>query len=271
VDPDTNELITADNTKGEIQIRSPYPMAGYLNNASETVEAFTTDGWVRSGDVGYVVNGNYYVIDRTKDLIKVRGWQVSPAEIETTLLEHASVADAGVIGIPSEDGTSEVPRAFVVRKEGGEVDEDEVKTFLKERLSSYKMVESVEFIDRIPRNPTGKILRRVLREMAAVGDEGQEKKYSDVKEEVTDMQEDEWAIAVKYKRALQELELWRKKGKASLVCGTCRKERRNKRNLEGFSEREDVDSRARKLRRVGIIKKELPLRRSNRLRVSCLR
>jgi hypothetical protein len=139
-------------------------MKGYLNNDSATAEAFTEDGWVRSGDVGFVKGGNFYVIDRTKDLIKVRGWQVSPAEIEASLLEHPDILDAGVIGVAAKDGTGEVPEAFIVRKEGSGLEEKDVKDFLSVRLARYKGVDDVQFVEKIPRNPTGKILRRVLRD-----------------------------------------------------------------------------------------------------------
>jgi len=150
-------------------------MKGYLHNASATSETFTPDGWVRSGDIGYIQNSNYYIIDRTKDMIKVRGWQVSPAEIECALLEHPDIIDAGVIGIPAsnDSGTGEVPHAFVVKKPnaGTSLDEKEVKAFLEERLARYKRVDKVSFVDIIPRNPTGKILRRVLREVLYVQEE----------------------------------------------------------------------------------------------------
>jgi acyl-coenzyme A synthetase/AMP-(fatty) acid ligase len=96
-------------------------------------------------------------------LIKVRGWQVSPAEIEAVLVEHPGIADAAVIGVAASDETGEVPQAFVVRAEGGQIEEEDVKSFLRERLARYKEVEQVVFVDRIPKNPTGKILRRVLR------------------------------------------------------------------------------------------------------------
>lgn len=139
-------------------------MKGYLNNSKATTEAFTDDGWVRSGDVGYVSEGKWYVIDRTKDLIKVRGWQVSPAEIESSLLEHPNIIDAAVIGMAAKDGCGEVPQAFIVRKEHSHLEVNEIKEFLGMRLARYKGVEEVQFVDRIPRNPTGKILRRVLRE-----------------------------------------------------------------------------------------------------------
>jgi hypothetical protein len=139
-------------------------MKGYLNNPAATTEAFSEDGWVRTGDVGYVRSGRWYIIDRTKDLIKVRGWQVSPAEIEGSLLEHADIVDAAVIGVAALDGSGEVPLAFVVRKEGSRVSEQEIKAFLGERLARYKGVDQVSFVEKIPRNPTGKILRRVLRD-----------------------------------------------------------------------------------------------------------
>lgn len=139
-------------------------MKGYLNNPTATAEAFTEDGWVRSGDVGFIKEGKWYVIDRTKDLIKVRGWQVSPAEIEASLLEHPEILDAAVIGMAARDGTGEVPQAFVVRKEDSTVEEKDIKEFLGIRLARYKGVEEVQFVDRIPRNPTGKILRRILRD-----------------------------------------------------------------------------------------------------------
>ena len=139
-------------------------MKGYLNNPTATAEAFTEDGWVRSGDVGYIQSGRWYVIDRTKDLIKVRGWQVSPAEIEASLLEHPDIIDAAVIGIAAQDGCGEAPAAFIVRKEESNLEEGDIKEFLGLRLARYKSVEEVQFVDIIPRNPTGKILRRILRD-----------------------------------------------------------------------------------------------------------
>ncbi|RDW71713.1 hypothetical protein BP5796_07747 [Coleophoma crateriformis] len=161
-------IVKKDGMRGEIHIRSPHPMKGYLNNPKATSEAFSDDGWVKSGDVGYVRNGKWYVIDRTKDLIKVRGWQVSPAEIEAALLEHPAIMDAAVIGMASRDGLGEEPQGFVVRRAGSNLQKDEVKSFLRERLARYKGVEDVKFVDRIPRNPAGKILRRVLRDARGV-------------------------------------------------------------------------------------------------------
>ncbi|KAK0110159.1 hypothetical protein ONS95_002810 [Cadophora gregata] len=160
----SGNIIQKDNVTGEIQILTPFAMTGYLNNIPATAEARTSDGWIRTGDVGYIQNGNWYVIDRTKDLIKVRGWQVSPAEIEAALLEHPGIQDAGVIASPASDGCGEVPLAFIVKNGSDEVSEQDVKDFLGIRLARYKNVEEVEFVDLIPRNPTGKILRRVLRD-----------------------------------------------------------------------------------------------------------
>lgn len=178
---------------GNIQIYNPSPMMGYLNNPLATAETLLSDGWVTSGDVGYVKNGNWYIVDRTKDLIKVRGWQVSPAEIETVLLEHSDVIDAGVIGIPAKDGCGDVPMAYIVRSVGSTLREEEVKSFLGARLARYKGVEEVVFIEKIPRNPTGKILRRVLRD-------------SRPPQEVTEAQQ----AAAEYSNALKRLMLWRR-------------------------------------------------------------
>lgn len=143
-------------------------MKGYLHNSSATAETITPEGWVLTGDVGYLRNGNWYVIDRTKDLIKVRGWQVSPTEIEAALLEHPDIIDAGVIGVASKDGCGETPIAFVVKNAACDLEESTVKAFLDGRLARYKGVDEVVFIEQIPRNPTGKILRRMLRDMRAV-------------------------------------------------------------------------------------------------------
>ena len=105
--------------EGELQIRTPYPMLGYLNNPTATKEAFTVDEdgrWVNTGDIGYVdERGHIHIVDRKKELIKVRGWQVSPAEVEGCILEHSEVTDVGVIGVPQSDGQGERVCAFVVK------------------------------------------------------------------------------------------------------------------------------------------------------------
>ena len=118
------------------------------------------DGWLRTGDIGHVdADGYLYVVDRLKKLIKYRGFQVPPAELEALLVQRPAVADAAVI--PTHDATAgEVPKAFVVKR--GEVTEGELRSWVSERVPSYKKVRRVEFIDEIPRSLSGKILRRVL-------------------------------------------------------------------------------------------------------------
>lgn len=149
-------------------------MLGYRLNPQTTADTFTADGYIRSGDIGAFNNGKWYICDRKKDIIKVRGWQVSPTEIEAALLEHPDIIDAAVIGLPAEDGLSEVPRAYVVRSPTSGIGEDAVKLFLKARLARYKEVGRVIFVASVPRNPTGKILRRLLREA-----EGHDQKPAD--------------------------------------------------------------------------------------------
>lgn len=139
-------------------------MLGYRNNPSATAEAIAPDGWVRSGDVGYVKDTKWYVPDRKKDVIKVKGWQVSPTELEGVLLLHDDIIDAGVISHQSANTFDGVPRAFVVRRPGSTITEDDVKVWMGERLVRYKQVDRIIFVTEIPRNPTGKILRRLLKD-----------------------------------------------------------------------------------------------------------
>lgn len=138
-------------------------MLGYLNNPTATAAALAPDGWVRSGDIGRrTVSGKCYVSDRKKDIIKVRGWQVCPAELEAVLLLHHDVVDAAVVR--ATYGGVEAPRAYVVRREGARCTAQEVRQFVAARLARFKVPEEVVFVAAIPRNPTGKILRRVLEE-----------------------------------------------------------------------------------------------------------
>ncbi|ELR05709.1 hypothetical protein GMDG_07552 [Pseudogymnoascus destructans 20631-21] len=153
-----------DGQVGEIYIKPPFPMLGYLNNPTATAEAFAPGGWTRSGDVGYVKDSKWYVPDRKKDVIKVKGWQVSPTELEGVLLLHEDIIDAGVIGIQAANTYDGAPRGFVVRRPGSTITEDDAKVWMKERLVRYKQVDRVIFVTDIPRNPTGKILRRLLQE-----------------------------------------------------------------------------------------------------------
>ena len=177
-DPETHQIISAPDTLGEILIEAPHPFLYYLRAPEATEAAFTeiSDAvmdtkkprrLIKSGDIAYFDGeGDFFIVDRLKDLIKVRGWQVSPAEIEGVLLQHPGVADAAAIGRPDEDGVSgELPHAFVVMAEKQpEVTEADLKRWIRGRLAAYKTPASVRFIEKVPRNPAGKILRRLLRD-----------------------------------------------------------------------------------------------------------
>ena len=158
-------MVSEPGVKGELQIYGEHIMKGYLNNPEATNEAFTPDHWISTGDIGYTKDENWYIVDRAKDLFKVRGWQVSPAEIEAALIEHPDVLDSGVIGVPAANGCGDTPMAFIVVKKGSLLDEEGAKKFLEPNLARYKNIGEVKFIDKIPRNPTGKILRNELRAM----------------------------------------------------------------------------------------------------------
>jgi acyl-CoA synthetase (AMP-forming)/AMP-acid ligase II len=156
--------------RGEIWIRGPQVMKGYLNRPDATAAMLDADGWLRTGDIGYAdADGDFFLIDRVKELIKYKAYQVAPAELEAVLLSHPGVADAAVIPSP-DDEAGEVPKAFVVLK--GEVTAEELIAFVAARVAPYKKVRRVEFIDQIPKSPTGKLLRRVLieRERVAMPD-----------------------------------------------------------------------------------------------------
>ena len=135
-------------------------MKGYLGNPEATAEMIDEDCWLRSGDIGYVdEQGRLFVVDRLKELIKYKGRQVAPAELEAVLLSHPAIADAGVIPSPDEEA-GEVPKAFVVLK--GETSEAEIMEFVAARVAPHKRVRKVEFVSEIPKSPAGKILRRIL-------------------------------------------------------------------------------------------------------------
>jgi acyl-CoA synthetase (AMP-forming)/AMP-acid ligase II len=146
--------------RGEVWVRGPQVMKGYLNNPEATKATITPDGWLRTGDIGYAdADGYLFVVDRLKELIKYKGMQVAPAELEALLLTHPAVADAAVIGSPDEDA-GEVPKAFVVKK--GEATAEALMGFVAERVAPHKKVRKLEFVEQIPKSPSGKILRRVL-------------------------------------------------------------------------------------------------------------
>ncbi|GFF53249.1 hypothetical protein IFM58399_09523 [Aspergillus lentulus] len=146
-------------------VRGLNVMKGYWRNKKATEECLTSDGWLKTGDVAYIDDDNkWHIVDRKKELIKVKGNQVAPAELEGLLIEHPDVADVAVIGIPH--GNDEQPRAYVVLQAGKEAAPEEIANFLNSRVSRIKRVTGgVVFVDSIPKNPSGKILRKVLRDM----------------------------------------------------------------------------------------------------------
>ena len=160
VDPATHRDV-APGQDGEIWIRGPQVMLGYLDRPEETRATIDEDGWLHTGDIGHAdERGEFFIVDRLKELIKYKGLQVAPAELEAVLLSHHAVADAAVV--PHEDEEAgEVPRAFVVLR--GPASAEELMAYVAARVAPYKKVRRVDFIDAIPKSPSGKILRRVLR------------------------------------------------------------------------------------------------------------
>jgi acyl-CoA synthetase (AMP-forming)/AMP-acid ligase II len=150
---------------GEILIRGPQVMKGYLGRPDATTAMIDTDGWLHTGDVGHVdEDGWLFVVDRVKELIKYKGFQVAPAELEALLLTHPGIADAAVIGTYNDDG-NEIPHAYVVRQPARtDLSEAEIMMYVAERVAPYKRIRHVTFIDGVPRAASGKILRRQLRE-----------------------------------------------------------------------------------------------------------
>ncbi|MEU7034816.1 4-coumarate--CoA ligase family protein [Streptomyces sp. NPDC046237] len=151
--------------EGEVAIRGPQVMKGYLGRPDATAAMIDADGWVHTGDVGRVdEDGWLFVVDRVKELIKYKGFQVAPAELEALLLTHEGVADAAVIGVDDEEGT-EIPKAFVVRQPSApELTAEDVMAYVAGKVAPYKKIRRVEFIDGVPRAASGKILRRELRD-----------------------------------------------------------------------------------------------------------
>jgi acyl-CoA synthetase (AMP-forming)/AMP-acid ligase II len=160
----------APGTDGEIWVRGPQVMKGYLNNPEATARTVDADGWLHTGDIGHAdAGGVFFIADRLKELIKYKAYQVPPAELEAILLRHPAVADAAVIPSPDEEA-GEIPKAFVVLKPGAEASADDIMAFVAEHVSPQKRIRLVEFTDAIPKSASGKILRRVLvdKERAAV-------------------------------------------------------------------------------------------------------
>jgi acyl-CoA synthetase (AMP-forming)/AMP-acid ligase II len=159
VDPASGDEL-GPNQEGELWVRGPQVMTGYLNNLEATARTIDDDGWLHTGDIGYAdEDGHFYIVDRMKELIKYKGFQVAPAELEAVLLSHPKITDAAVIPCADEEA-GEVPKAFVVLS--GEATAEEIMDFVAERLAPHKKIRFVEFIAQIPKSASGKILRRVL-------------------------------------------------------------------------------------------------------------
>lgn len=167
VDPDSG-LVLGANEEGELQFKGS-TMKGYVNDAKATQASLTDDEWLRTGDIGYYDSDEeFFVVDRLKELIKVKGLQVAPAELEGLLLKNTLIADAGVIGIPDERA-GEVPFAFVVKQPNSKLTETDVIEYVAKNATPFKQLRGgVRFVDSIPKNPSGKILRRELRALYKV-------------------------------------------------------------------------------------------------------
>ena len=148
------------NKEGEVCVRGPQIMKGYLNRPEATAQTIDAEGWLHTGDIGYAdEDSHFYIVDRAKELIKYKGFQVPPAELEAVLLTHPAIADAAVIPCP-DDEAGEIPKAFVVLK--GEATAEEIMEFVAGRVAPHKKIRKVEFIKSIPKSASGKILRRIL-------------------------------------------------------------------------------------------------------------
>jgi 4-coumarate--CoA ligase len=166
VNPETLEDM-APGEEGELWVRGPQVMKGYLNNPDATAECLTEDGWLRTGDLAIIdADGFMFIRDRLKELIKFKGFQVAPAEVEAALIAHAGVVDAAVTAKPDEEA-GEVPVAFVVPAPGAEVTEAELHAHCEACLAHYKHPGEYRFVDSVPKSASGKILRRELREAMA--------------------------------------------------------------------------------------------------------
>lgn len=155
---------------GEFWVKGPNVFAGYWKNSAATANCMTPDGYFKTGDVGYQDEGNFYITDRLKELIKYKGFQVAPAELEGLLVGSDMVADACVVGIHDESQATELPLAFVVKAEkfknvGDEELEREICKWVGSQVAHHKRLRGgVRFVDEIPKSAAGKILRRILRD-----------------------------------------------------------------------------------------------------------
>ncbi|KAI8979391.1 hypothetical protein BDF20DRAFT_906057 [Mycotypha africana] len=177
---DENGKEVRQGERGEVWLKGPNVMKGYLNNPKATADCIDKDGYFHTGDVAYQdMHGHFYIVDRIKELIKYKGFQVPPAELEALLLSSPLVADCAVIGIYDHEQATELPRAYIVVKPGISPSEETARAimrFITEQVVYYKQLRSVRFIDAIPKSASGKILRRVLRDAAAAEQKMQQEK-----------------------------------------------------------------------------------------------
>lgn len=168
LDPDTGASLPR-NQPGEICIRGHQIMKGYLNDPEATERTIDKEGWLHTGDIGYIDDDDeLFIVDRLKELIKYKGFQVAPAELEAMLIAHPNVSDAAVVSMKDE-AAGEVPVAFIVRSNGSKITEDEIKQYISKQVVFYKRIYRVFFVETIPKAPSGKILRKDLRARLAVG------------------------------------------------------------------------------------------------------
>lgn len=161
VDPSTGEALPP-GQQGELWLRGPTLMKGYVGDKEATAATFHPDGWLKTGDICYFdSDGFLYIVDRLKELIKYKGYQVPPTELERLLHSHPEIADAAVVPYPDEEA-GQIPMAFVVRKGGSNITGHQVMDYVAKQVSPYKKIRRVCFVGSIPKNPSGKILRREL-------------------------------------------------------------------------------------------------------------
>ncbi|CAM8979369.1 unnamed protein product [Rhodiola kirilowii] len=163
IDPETGRSLPC-NSPGELCVRSQCVMLGYYNNKEETEKTIDNEGWLHTGDIGYIDDdGDIFIVDRIKEMIKYKGFQVAPAELEAILVSHPSVNDAAVIPLPDEEA-GEVPAAFVVKQPNATESEEEIMEYVASNVANYKKIRVLHFVDSIPKSTSGKIMRRFLKD-----------------------------------------------------------------------------------------------------------
>ena len=165
VDAEEGLTVLGPGEVGEIIIRAPQVMSGYWNAPEETANTIR-NGWLHTGDIGYVDDDGYlFIVDRKKEMIKCKGFGIAPADLEGVVVQHPDVADCAVVGMPDPE-CGELPKAFVVAQQGRTIDLANLRQFIAERVAGYKQIRVFEVVNAIPRTPSGKILRRVLKQTA---------------------------------------------------------------------------------------------------------